>query len=212
MPKQRSSKMTAKSPVEPVIAAIGFRVKSGWATAILVAGSPQSPQIIDQRIVELSDPHISESRQPYHAGTGMLEPNPLEISRRTQIVARCADESVDKLLKDCRDKGCKPCSAALVVGSLVDPATITNPHIRAHALEGRLFRTVLGNALRAGGLSCLLVLERRAYAEASAVLGKTEEELKRVVSKLRADQNRPWRADQKIAALVGWMALTRGLK
>ena len=49
-------------------AAIGFTVKSGWACAVLVAGSATSPRVVDSRRVDLSDPAIPESRQPYHAG------------------------------------------------------------------------------------------------------------------------------------------------
>ena len=97
--------------------------------------------------------------------------------------------------------------AGLVVGSLIEPARITNPHIRAHALEGRLFRTVLAEALEAHGLSCCVVVERRAYAEAALVLLREAAELKRALSSLGAGQGGQWRAEEKIAALVAWMAM-----
>ena len=58
---------------QSVQATIGFRVKSGWATAVLLARPIQSPQVFDRRILELSDPAIPESRQPYHAGAGALD-------------------------------------------------------------------------------------------------------------------------------------------
>src|SRR5262245_57686003 len=51
-------------------AAIGVTVKSGWACVVLVAGSAARPRVIDSRRIELSDPAIPESRQPYHAGFG----------------------------------------------------------------------------------------------------------------------------------------------
>jgi hypothetical protein len=188
-------------------AAIGFRVKSGWATAVLLTGPFQSPRILDQRIVELSDPQIPESRQPHHAGMGTLETDDVKVSRRVEIVRHCTRESVTQLLNDYRTRNCKVGSSALAVGSIIDPSTIRNPHIRAHALEGRLFRTVLEETLGEFGLSCCLVVERRAYIEAAAVLALTEGELKRTVSNLGAVQSGHWRADQKMAALVAWMAL-----
>ena len=40
-------------------------------------------------------------------------------------------------MKAYRAAGHEVRSAGLVVGSEIDPAKITNPHIRAHALEGR---------------------------------------------------------------------------
>jgi hypothetical protein len=45
-------------------AALGFRVKSGWATTVLVGGSIESPQILDRRIIELCGAAIPKSRQP----------------------------------------------------------------------------------------------------------------------------------------------------
>jgi len=51
-------------------AAVGFTVKSGWACAVLVIGPATSPRVVDSRRVDLSDPAIPESRQPYHAGFG----------------------------------------------------------------------------------------------------------------------------------------------
>jgi len=61
-------------------AAIGFTVKSGWASAVLLAGSAELPQIVDSRRIELSDPAIPESRQPYHAGFGTAREAGPELS------------------------------------------------------------------------------------------------------------------------------------
>jgi hypothetical protein len=188
-------------------AAIGLRVKSGWATVVLLAGPLQSPRVIDARAVALSDPAIPETRQPHHAGAGSLETDSTKVAHRTEVIQRCAMHSVAKLVKDYHDLGFNLCGAALVVGSLDEPTTIANPHIRAHALEGRLFRTVLEQALRSGGLHCRAVVERNAYAEAAVVLHLPEDKLKRSVLKLPHPQAGPWRAEEKMAALVAWMML-----
>jgi hypothetical protein len=189
-------------------AILGFRVKSGWATVVLLAGPLQSPQVLDERIVELCDPTVPESRQPYHAGMGKLETDELTVSRRVQIVRHCTNDTVAQLIKDYLDRNWKVAGAGLVVGSTIEPSTIANPHIRAHALEGRLFRTVLDESLSRLGVSSRLVVERGAYVEAAALLAVTEVELKQKVASLGAGQTGPWRADQKLAALVAWMALT----
>jgi hypothetical protein len=187
--------------------ALGLRVKSGWATAVLLAGPVLSPQVLDQSTVELSDPAVPESRQPYHAGAGALETDEMKLSRRIQTVIHCTQASVNKLLQSYRTRGWNLHCAGLAVGSLVEPAAISNPHIRAHALEGQLFRTVLQENLSALGLRSCLIVERRAYAEAAALLSLSEAELKRKVSQLRGERNEPWRAEQKMAALVAWVAL-----
>ncbi len=195
--------MTAK----PTRTAIGFRVKSGWACAVLLAGPLESPRLLDCRPIDLSDPQAPESRQPYHARMGKLEEDASIVEQRTQIVHQVTKESVADLLASYREAASAPEGAGLVVGSTADPSSISNPHIRAHALEGRLFRTVLEDALRSHGLSCLVIVERNAYARGKEILGRSEEELKRAVAALGRSRSGRWRAEEKLAALSAWMAL-----
>jgi hypothetical protein len=188
-------------------AALGFRVKSGWATAVLLAGPIHAPQALGRRLVALSDPSVPESKQPYHAAMGMLEEDAAKIQKRTKLVRRAAEQSVVELLGDFRTAGYTPYGAGLVVGSQIDPASIANPHIRAHALEGRLFRSVLEDALGAHGLSCRVFLEREIYSKAAALLARPEQDLKRAVTNLGRSLRGPWRAEEKLAALAAWMIL-----
>jgi hypothetical protein len=53
--------------VKAETAAPGFRIKSGWATAVLLTGPIGSPALLDNRTIDLSDPRVSETRQPYYA-------------------------------------------------------------------------------------------------------------------------------------------------
>jgi hypothetical protein len=158
--------------------------------------------------MELCDPHVPESRQPYHADFGTLEEDASVIRRRTNIVRRAAEKSVQALLQAYRSfDSAVPRSAALVVGSLMEPASIANPHIRAHALEGQLFRTVLAEILESSGLSCIAIVEREVYAKAAATLGRTEDDVKQVASVLGRALGGPWRADEKLATAAAWMRL-----
>ncbi|PYL62875.1 MAG: hypothetical protein DMF25_11440, partial [Verrucomicrobia bacterium] len=131
--------------MKPAKAALGIRVKSGWAVAILIGGSVRSPQLRDSCLINLSDPRDPAMRQPYHAAMGRLETNAQELKRRTQSIRRTTAKSVVALLQRYVDY--KIWTAGLVVGSVIDPDSIANPHIRAHALEGRLFRMTLEAAL-----------------------------------------------------------------
>jgi hypothetical protein len=188
-------------------AAAGFRVKSGWATAVLLSGPVQGPKALSRRIVDLSDPDAPETRQPYHAAMGKLEEDEAKIRQRTKLVARVAARSVNELLDHFRALGHAVASAGLVVGSQIDPAKIANPHIRAHALEGRLFRGVLEEALQAHSLACSVTVEREIYQQAAALLARPEDDLKRVLASLGRALAGPWRADEKVAALAAWMNL-----
>jgi len=187
-------------------AALGFRIKSGWAVAALVAGSVRSPQLCDSRVIDLSDARFAETRQPYHAAMGKLETDQVKIRARVRIVRRVARQSIAKLLAEYQ--GFVIRRAALVVGSQIDPASIANPHIRAHALEGQLFRTTLDDALRAHRIRTVILTERDAYSKASAHLKRTSSEVRRVTQNLGRSRQGPWRAEQKLAALAAWFALS----
>src|SRR5207244_616021 len=120
-----------------------FRLKSGWSAAVLLTGPAHSPQLCDVRRIDLSDPRFPETRQPYHAATGKLETDTSKINRRVRVVRSIAQKSIATLVAGYRQHGCRISCAALVVGSQIDPGSIANPHIRAHAFEGQLFRSVL---------------------------------------------------------------------
>src|SRR4029453_2870970 len=80
--------------------ALGFRVKSGWAAAGLLSGPIDSPRLRDSRLIDLSDPQLPETRQPYHAAMGKLETNVEKINRRLHAVRRITEQSTRNLLAD----------------------------------------------------------------------------------------------------------------
>ena len=152
--------------------ALGFRIKSGWATTVLLGGAATAPKVLDRRITLLADPMDPEARQPYHAGLGTHE-------------ARAAGHRVR--------------GVGIVVGSVIDPARIPNEHIRAHAEEGRLFRTVVEQAIRACRLRAHVMVEKELYVTAAR--------FRRRVAALGEHVDGPWRAEEKAAALAAWMVL-----
>src|SRR2546427_13157908 len=79
-------------------ASLGFRGKSGWATRVLVGGPPASPQVLDHGIVQLSDPALPASRQPFHGGTGQEERDGRKVARRVAGIRRFAATSRAALL------------------------------------------------------------------------------------------------------------------
>jgi hypothetical protein len=193
--------------MKPQPAALGFRVKSGWAAAVLLTGPARSPQLCDVRRIDLSEARLPETRQPYHAAMGKLETDPTKINRRVRIVRGIAQQSIATLLADYRQKGYAISRAALVVGSQVDPDSIANDHIRAHAFEGRLFRAVLEEALQTCGIRTEILIERNAYAQGAAKFKESNENVRRVIQNFGRAAQGPWRAEQKLAALAAWLAL-----
>jgi len=188
-------------------AALGFRVKSGWAAVVLLGRPVDSPVLHDNKVIDLSDPQFPEARQPYHAAMGKLEPDAKKTNQRTDVVRRVTKQSITNLLADCRRHDYSITRASLVVGSRIDPALIANPHIRAHALEGQLFRSALEEALRSSKLRVAILLERDAFAEGAEQLKRSSYDVQRTIQNLRGSTDGPWRVDQKLAALAAWVAL-----
>jgi hypothetical protein len=195
--------------------ALGFRVKSGAAIAVVLKGPAESPSAIGRHVVELCDPDIIETRQPYHSGFGKAEEDAKTIALRVSIIERATARAVAALLdphgpsgQSGQSGGFAGCrTAGLVVGSVIDPASVANPHIRAHASEGRLFRTVLETALAAHGVATVVVVEKQLADTAHERLQRNAADIKRTIDAFGKVLGSPWRSDEKAAATAAWMAL-----
>lgn len=187
--------------------AFGVRVKSGWAAVVLLGGSRSSPRVLDARRLELADPETPASSQPYHAGAGTAQSDARVVRRLIALVERRARTGVAALLAEYRGLGQLPRVAAVIGTGKTDPTSITNPHIRIHALEGRLFRRVVQEALNECGVRTRLVLQQAVLAGGPAALGLTPAALTRRLAALRPPAGGPWRSEQKVAALAAWVEL-----
>jgi hypothetical protein len=187
-------------------AAAGFTVKSGWACAVLIGGTPARPRLVDSRRVEISDPGIPDAKQPYHAGFGTARDAGDELKRLVSSVKSYGRKSVAALIREYQRSG-SVATAGVVVGSLIDPTTIGNDHIRIHAMEGQLFREVLIDGAERGGVTCSVWRERDLYAAAVKQLKIAESVLKKRLTALGEAADDGWRAEHKAAALAAWMVL-----
>jgi len=140
---------------------------------------------------------------------GKLETDTRRINRRLRVVRRITQKSIATLLAGYQ-QNFKIRRAALVVGSKIDPRSIANAHIRAHALEGQLFRSVLEESLQAHRIRTDVLIERDAYARAAARLKRSSDNVKRPIENLGRSTPAAagsWRAEQKLAAVAAWFAL-----
>lgn len=122
------------------------------------------------------------------------------------LVKNYGRRSVTTLLREYQ-KQANVRRAGVIVGSLVDPETIGNDHIRIHAKEGQLFRTVVIDAAEKHGLTCAVRREHDLYADAAKALKKSEAAIRETLSEIGRDVETGWRAEQKAAALGAWMIL-----
>lgn len=189
--------------------ALGFRVKTGRAIVVALAAPAAKPQILFRREVQLCDPKVPESRQPYHGAIMPFVPAaPQAVARGRKVAEKVAIAVVKDLRRELRAAGYGLTGVALVVASNPDVARIGSSHVRAHALEGILFREVLEAGARACRVPVTIVLERHALARASATLRRRESALRRALAEFGLKVGRPWRAEEKSAALGAWLALS----
>jgi hypothetical protein len=182
---------------------LGFRVKSGWAAVVLITGSRKAPHLVDSRIIELSDPDVAHARQPYHAGFGTAQTDASAVTRLVKGIERFSRRTIANLVAEYREQH-RVRAAGVVVASLTDPATITSPHMRAHASEGRLFRRVLVEGLERCGVGAQVVVEREVYGLLGKALRCAPQVTQSKIADLGATADR-WRAEQKVAAAAAWL-------
>ena len=189
--------------MKPDSCTLGFRVKSGWAAVVLIAGSRKNPRLVDSRAIELSDPNVPHARQPFHAGFGTAQRDAAKVTRLVTGIKRFSRRAIAKLVAEYSTHH-RVKAAGVVVASLTDPATITNQHMRAHASEGRLFRSVLVDGLERCSVEVRVVLEREVYELLGKALRSAPHAARARVAELGASAKR-WRAEQKVAAAAAWL-------
>ncbi|HKN34896.1 MAG TPA: hypothetical protein VJX16_16770 [Terriglobales bacterium] len=197
-------------------AALGFRTHSGWAALVAIAGPPQSPSVVERCIIQLADPTIPGSKQPYHAA----EPLPFEDAEK--LVTRClertyslAEEALRATIDALQTRGhtAKACGLLLAAGrALPSLAGILVSHAMIHAAEGELFRNALARASEQCGLPVLGVKERELYSCVEKDLHLSRAKIDGQLADFGRSVGSPWRQDEKYAALVAWLALTVGVK
>jgi hypothetical protein len=194
-----------------VPAAIGFTVKSGWAAAVVVRETDDGIRILDSRRVDLCDPALPESKQPYHDGFATMRRSGPQLTKLLASVRRFGVRSVGDALAAARGHGQPLAGAGVVVGSLIDPSTIGNEHIRIHAMEGRLFREVVIAAAADCGIESAVWRERDLMSMAVKALKCSDATLRRCLVECGRAVTGPWRAEQKSAALAAWLVV-RGVR
>lgn len=189
-------------------AAIGLRVKTGRATALVLAGSPKQPRVLERRALTLHDPDVPYSGQPHHAALELDAKRAAPILERALATVRSAARSeLRELVESLAAASHQVRAVGLVVGSLGDPEKVGNPHVRAHAREGQLYWQVLDEAARELGLARSVATEKEIHARAAESLKLRPEALRAALAELGRAAGRPWGAEEKTAALAGWMLL-----
>jgi len=194
-------------------AALGFRVHSGWAAAVVLCGPLDAPVVVDRRKIQLVKIFSYTLRQPYHTAGKMPRPDAIKFISGVQADAkRLALSALRSLQADLAEGDFKLMRGALLLASgraLPALERILASHALIHTADGELFR----DSLRAACARCDLPLqgirEKELFATASKVLGIQAAILKRRIAEFGKSLGPPWSQDEKFAALAAWLTLAR---
>ncbi|MGZ8845214.1 MAG: hypothetical protein ACXW3C_02010 [Pyrinomonadaceae bacterium] len=187
---------------------IGLRAKTGRAIAVVLGGTKDAPVVVSKSEFKLTDPKIPETFQPYHEVMDLPweqgQKAVLTFTRPIEVVAR---QTFAKMIKELQAQGLTVKGVGVVGSKDRDLARIGNYHIRAHAAEGILFRSVLERAARASGVTSRTFSDRELDGIAASELGVQSAVLKRRLNELGKPLTPPWRTDEKQAAVAAWLLL-----
>ena len=205
--KSKSAQDKSAKDKSPRIA-IGFRVKTGRATAVVMAGPASAPRVLSRKSLQLWDPAVPESHQPWHAEFELpAEESARIVPKALAAVERIALSALRELVGEVQTEQGVILGISLVAGSATDPESIRNPHMRAHAREGQLFPHALAAAARTMRIPAVMMVESEVFASAAAKLGKSPGAIKAAVAEMGRAVGKPWSAEEKCAAAAAWITL-----
>jgi hypothetical protein len=189
------------------LVSLGLRVRSGRAIAVVLAGSAESPVAIRRVDLIFSNARRPVTWQPYHTYIDLPWPKArAAVAKVAAAIRETAARSVGTLVAGLRDEGLEVRAAGIAASGAGEPAQIANPHIRAHAAEGVLFREAAEFGVDASGTPWRSYSERTIYEVAAGRMGLSAVALKSRVATLATREIRPWTAHEKMAALAAWCA------
>ncbi len=192
----------------PGPAALGFRAKTGRAVVVLLAGPVVEPRAVRRGEVALTSPALPATSQPFHEVMELPWAEAVAEARKAEAAIEVIARSVlESLVGEARSAGLEVTGVGVVGSPDRDLAAISNPHIRAHAAEGVLFRRVLETAASKIGRPCQGLDEKGLEALAASRLGLSPAMLGARLAGFGRTLGRPWRAEERAAATAAWLVL-----
>jgi hypothetical protein len=192
-------------------AVLAFAPHSGWAAVVALGGGAANPEVLVRGRVEMAEPRLAGSKQPYHAVEGLPVPEAeRRLSRFSEAARRNASHGIGAVVADLGSRGRIPRVAGILESAGrkgANLAAILASHALIHTADGDHFREALARASEGLGLRVTRVRQRDLVGRATTLLGRSEGELAAAVLALGKRLGPPWGADQKSAALLAWMLL-----
>jgi hypothetical protein len=194
-------------------AAMGIAPHSGWAAAVVLGTPDANPQVLLRSRIEMVEPDVPESKQPYHTVEHLDLEQAAQCLRRYEAgAANMAHAAIRGMAAQLAARGVTMTtvgvldSAGREGGSL---ASILASHALIHSADGEHFRQALAAGAERSGLAVRRVRARDLPAQAEEGLRRPSAVLQDLVSAFSRQVGPPWGADQKLAALLAWLLLAQ---
>lgn len=190
---------------------LGFAPHSGWAAVVVIGGEVRAPEILARGRVEMADPLLAGSKQPYHEVEALpLEEAGARLRRLSQSARAMAYEAIHALMEDIGRRELAPGAAGILdsSGRRGDSlAAVLAAHALIHTADGDHFRDALADACKRCGLAVARIRQRDLVDRAASTLRRSTGQLAATIRTLGKPLGAPWGADQKSAALLAWLLL-----
>ena len=190
---------------------LGFAPHSGWAAVVVVGGGIEDPEVLARSRVEMADPRLPGSKQPYHEVEGLpLEEAEQRLVRLSDSAGAMAYEAIRALVEEIGRREPVPAAAGILDSSGRKGETLAAvlaSHALIHTADGDHFREALAEGCNRCGLAVVRVRQRDLVDRAAATLRQSPARLAAAVLTMGKPLGAPWGADQKSAALLAWLLL-----
>ncbi len=191
--------------------AIGLRAQKGGAVCVVVAVEVSEPKVVLSTILATGAADDRLALAPYaiareRALTGALDEAAAAVAEGRARQDLAASEGLRRIMADTR-----AATAALLVnragwiGDLLSYSLEWAEHVPV--AEGLAVRAALRAGCRACGLPLVELDEKTMVERAVERLGLSGDAIEAQLKAMGAGAGKPWRKEQKLAALAAWVAL-----
>jgi len=178
---------------------------------VVVAGDADNPLVLTRSRVEMADPRLPGSKQPYHEVEELsLEEAERRLARLRASAGTMASDAIRALIDDLGKRSSRPRAAGILDSSGRkgdNLAAVLASHALIHTADGDHFREALAEGCHRCGLAVVRVRQRDLVDRAAATLRQSPARLAAAVLTMGKPLGAPWGADQKSAALLAWLLL-----
>lgn len=175
-------------------AAIGLKSKTGRAIAVALAAPLE---YICREELSLCD---ASTKQPYHDVMEMPWSESVEaVKPAIATIEKIAAAELRHFVEAVESRGFAIAGIAVVGPADRNLERIGNPHIRAHAAEGVLFRAVIEKAAKTNRIAS------KAFVDPAKEISAAQ---KKKIDGMKEVAGTPWRADEKSAAMAACAIFT----